>query len=241
LRDRPVPSGRTVYCVPSAGTGARTFLASFASSPLRENLRVVQLPGREDRIDEPCMDDVMQMAALVAHAVAAEQCENYALFGHSFGALVMLETARSLERMHAPAPAVLAVAACLPPHLPAFDRFDEMTPAQIVEVLQNLGGLDLSGPRGERLRPLILPALIADCRASTRYLDAAGRGTVHSPIVAMGGSRDPAVAVERMAGWREYTDAGFSAQEYPGGHFFPLESELALRTVIDWHPDPAAT
>lgn len=231
-----MPSGRTVYCAPSAGTGARTFLASFARSPLRENLRVVQLPGREDRVGESCLDDIMEMAALIAQAIVAERSGDYALFGHSFGALVMLETARSLERIHAPAPAVLAVAACVPPHLPAFARWDEMEPAEMAEALQDLGGLDFSGQRGERLRPLVLPALAADCRASTRYLDAPGRGAVHSPILAMSGSRDPAVTVEGMAGWREYTDSSFSAREYPGGHFFPLESELPLRTVIDWEP-----
>ncbi|MEU9479456.1 alpha/beta fold hydrolase [Streptomyces sp. NPDC048191] len=236
--DGPVPRGRTVYCVPAAGTGARGFLVPFARSPVRGNLRVVQLPGREDRLDEPCMDDVLEMAALVADAVAGADADDYALFGHSFGALVMLETARRLERIHAPAPALLAVAACAAPHVPAFMRFDEMEPRRIAEALRDLGGLDFSGPLGDELAALVLPALSADCRASTRYLDAPGQGTVACPILAMGGTLDPAVTRERTAAWRGYTDSGCAVREYAGGHFFPLESDLPLRAVVDWKPGP---
>ncbi|MDE0775683.1 MAG: alpha/beta fold hydrolase [Nocardioides sp.] len=235
-RDCPVRDGdgRTVYCVPSAGTGARTFLASHAFSPLRNHLRVVQLPGREDRAAESCLEDVHVMAGLIADAVVADACEDYALFGHSFGALVMLEVARILVRAGAPAPAVVALAACAPPHLSAFARFDEMTPTQIVEALADLGGLDLHGERGERLLPLVLPALAADSRASARYARTAERAAISSPVLAMCGSHDVAVTTHQAAGWGDYTDAGLVVTEYPGGHFFPLESDLPLRAVVEW-------
>jgi surfactin synthase thioesterase subunit len=38
--------------------------------------------------------------------------------------------------------------------------------------------------------------------------------------------------VEKMASWRDYTDSGFVAWEYAGGHFFPVESDLPLRAVV---------
>ncbi len=235
VKDDPAASSsRVVYCVPAAGAGARTFLLPHAPSPLRQQLRVVQLPGREDRIGEPCLEDIHDMAALVAEAIAADGCGDYALFGHSFGALVMLETARILEQTSAPAPAVLGVAACAPPQLPPFASFDQLDPAEIVEALQDLGGLDLRGQRGERLKPLVLPALTADSRAFTRYLAAPPRAPIASPVLALCGSRDPAVTVEQAAGWREHTRSAFAVQEFRGGHFFPLESELPLRAVAQW-------
>ncbi len=213
----------------------------FARSPLRGSLRVAQLPGREDRLDEPCLDDIVEMAALLADAIAEEGADDYALYGHSFGALVALETARRLDRGHAPAPALLAVAACAAPHLPQAVRFDEMEPMEIAEALRNLGGLNFSGPLGEKVAAVVLPSLSADCRASTRYLDAfgaCGAGRIASPILAQGGTLDPAVTREKVAAWRDHTDSGFAAQEYAGGHFFPLESELPLRAVVDWRPAP---
>ncbi|MGW3949490.1 thioesterase II family protein [Streptomyces sp. NPDC004752] len=234
--DESVPPSRTVYCVPAAGTGARSFLVPFARSSLRANLRVVQLPGREDRLDEPCLDDIVEMAALIAEAIAEEGVDNYALYGHSFGALVALETARRLDRMHAPAPALLAVAACAAPHLPQAVRFDEMAPREIAEALRNLGGLNFSGPLGDRVAAVVLPPLSADCRASTRYLDSFGAGKVASPILAQAGALDPAVPRERVAAWRDYTDSGFAVRSYAGGHFFPLESDLPLRAIIEWEP-----
>ncbi|MER6088019.1 thioesterase II family protein [Streptomyces bluensis] len=238
--DGAVPPSRTVYCVPAAGTGARSFLVPFARSPLRGNLRVVQLPGREDRLDEPCLDDIREMAALIADAIAEEGVDDYALYGHSFGALVTLETARRLDRMHAPAPALLAVGACAAPHLPQAVRFDEMEPMEIAEALRNLGGLNFSGPLGDKVAAVVLPSLSADCRASTRYLDAFGEGKIASPILAQGGVLDPAVTMAKVAAWCDYTDSGFAARAYAGGHFFPLESDLPLRAVVDWDRNQAA-
>ncbi|WP_326809816.1 thioesterase domain-containing protein [Streptomyces scopuliridis] len=165
--------------------------------------------------------------------------EDFALFGHSFGALVMLETARRLERIHAPTGrALVAVAACAAPHLPPFARFDEMAPMQVAEALQDLGGLDFSGPRGDEPAALVLPSLSADCRASTRYPDAPGQGTIGSPILAQSGTLDPAVTTEKMAPWRDYTDSGSAVRAHAGGHSFPPESDLPLREMVEWTPEP---
>lgn len=229
--DGTAPPARTVYCAPAAGTGAQSFLASFARWPLRANLRVVQLPGREDRMGEPHLADLTEMADLVAEAVAADGADDYALFGHSFGALVMLETARRLEHRRRP-PALLAVAACAPPHLPT-RGFDGMDSAQIAEAFQDLGRMDFSGPLGEKLAALVLPALTADCRAFSKYLAAPDTRPVGVPILAMSGTLDAAIPAEKAAAWRHYTRAGFTALEFGGGHFFPLESDLPLRAVID--------
>jgi surfactin synthase thioesterase subunit len=223
-----------VYCVPAAGIGARSFLVPFAHSPLRRCLRVVQLPGREDRLKDPCMDDIFEMAELIAEAIAGEGAEDYALFGHSFGALVMLETARRLEAMNGPAPALLAVAACPSPRASSSPRYGEVEPAELARVLRISGRLDSSDPLGDELAALVLPSLDADIRAVARYLDARDHGVVASPILAMNGALDATVPAERMVSWHECTQSDFVVQEYGGGHFFPLESDRPLRAVVEW-------
>lgn len=241
LRSFPVRSGetpqsaspRTLYCVPAAGVGARAFLMPFAHSRLRTALRVVQLPGREDRLHEPAVEDVPQIARALAASVHAAQRESvnpsgYALFGHSFGAMVVLETARVLEDLGAAPPAVLAVAGCVPPHLPSVVRFEEMDDDEIVVALADLGGVDLRGDIGRELAALVLPALRADCRAFAGYLRTVGERTVGCPVLALSGSTDDAVPLDKITEWRRYTRAGFTAQEVSGDHFFPVRSEHAL-------------
>lgn len=232
--DPPAPT-RTIYCAPAAGTGARTFLVPFARSPVRESLRVVQLPGREDRVREPCMDDIREMAALTAEAIAPG-AGDYALFGHSFGAALMLETARRLERIGAPPPALLAVAGFAPPHVTLPVQLHGLTDAEVAKAVQDLGGLEFSGPRADELKARVLPALGADFRALARYLDAPGEGVVATPILAMTGALDTSVSLAELASWRSYTTARFEAREFAGGHFFPLESDVPLRAVADWTP-----
>jgi pyochelin biosynthesis protein PchC len=233
---------RIIFCAPAAGTGARGFLAPHARAPFRRSLRVVQLPGREDRCDEAFLDDIVDIGTLVARAVYAaadQQCiEDLALFGHSFGALVMLEAVREIERMGGMSIAVLAVAACAPPNLPMPFDVERLGTADIAETLSDLGGLDFTRPGGRDLAAIILPTLAADIRACARYLSVAGTEPVATPIVAMNGSLDRAVTATKMAAWRPYTKSSFTQREYPGGHFFPRESELPLQALMDW---PAAT
>ncbi|MGH3167638.1 MAG: thioesterase II family protein [Trebonia sp.] len=232
------PPDRVVYCVPAAGAGARSFLNPFARSSLRACLRVVQLPGREDRLNDPCIDDIMDMAALIAAAIAEAGAGDYALFGHSFGALVMLETARRLEQLHARTPALLAVAACPSPRVSSGVPFGKLEPADLATALRGSGRLDSADPLGDELAALVMPSLDADCGAVARYLGAPGHGEVASPILAMGGALDQIVTVEKMASWRECTQSDFEFREYPGGHFFPLESDLPLRAVAEWRRGP---
>ncbi|MGH3939864.1 MAG: thioesterase II family protein [Pseudonocardiaceae bacterium] len=237
--EEPARPGRTVYCVPSAGTGAHGFLVPFARSSLRRNLRVVQLPGREDRLGEPCLEDLPRMAELIAAAIAtqvAEEGGDYALFGHSFGAMVMFETVQVLERMRVPAPALLAVAACAPPIFPSLVRFERMEPVEMVKALRDLGGADFSGPRGGEMATLVFPSLRADCLALTRYIESPGQKAVACPILAMGGTQDTAVPMGKIALWRDHTESAFMTREFAGGHFFPVESDLPLRAVVDWNP-----
>lgn len=229
----PVTAPRIVYCVPAAGAGARAFLVPFAKSSLRPALRVVQLPGREDRLLEPPVEHISEIARALAARIVAENVDDYALFGHSFGAMVMLETTRALEDLGAPPPAVLTVAACIPPHLPSVVRFEEMDDDEIVVALANLGGVDLRGEVGRELASLVLPALRADCRAFSRYLGTAGDRPVGCPVLALCGSTDDGVPLAKVVEWNRYTRAGFTAREIPGDHFFPVRSEDALRAGLE--------
>lgn len=232
--EQPDTSGRVVYCVPAAGTGARSFLVSFARSPLRGCLRVAQLPGREDRLAEPCMDDILEMAELVADTIVADGVDDYALFGHSFGSLVMWEAARLLEKREVAAPAVLAVAACPAPVASSSLELHMVRPADLAEEWRLAGRLDLSDPLADELAALVLPTLAADCAAVARYLDGSAREPVAVPILAMSGQLDASAPPEKLALWRGCTRSDFTLREYDGTHFFPLESDQPLRTVLDW-------
>lgn len=70
----------------------------------------LEYPGHGDRAGEVCVTDPLALAAECAAAVHASQHARpipYALFGHSFGALLAFEATRTLRRVHRDRPILL--------------------------------------------------------------------------------------------------------------------------------------
>src|ERR1700712_4687720 len=97
FHESPGASARLV-CFPHAGGAATYFYPlSRTLAPSIEAL-AVQYPGRQDRRAEPCVDDIHELADLVAPALLEWADRPLALFGHSMGATLAFEVAGRLEK-----------------------------------------------------------------------------------------------------------------------------------------------
>src|SRR6186997_2012600 len=117
---RPEPAAsfrRRLFCFPFAGGGAATFRAW--RSALAQDVEVVgvQLPGREGRFREPAFQEMTPLVEQLAVAIGSLFDRPVTFFGHSAGALVAFELARTLEVKWGLALERLIVGGCNPPHL----------------------------------------------------------------------------------------------------------------------------
>ena len=77
----------------------------------------VEIPGRGRRQGDPAINDVKQLASMLAHSLPLSD-KPYAIFGTCLGAIVGYEIVREVERSQcAPMPVALMPAAVSPPHL----------------------------------------------------------------------------------------------------------------------------
>ena len=114
----PGPEGLPVLlCLAPAGAGCgqyRTWQTALAPG-----IAVMggQLPGREERWDDPPVADFDEAVERIATAFAARLAPGarFAVFGHSFGGLLGHEIVHRLAGEHGLRASVLAVAACRPP------------------------------------------------------------------------------------------------------------------------------
>lgn len=232
LRQTQVSSRAPVlYCLPHAGAGASVYRSWVGALP---GIAVVpvQLPAREGRFqDEP----YERMAALVGDLaeVVLAQGRPFALYGHSFGALVAFELLRELRRRGGPDPLHFFVSGFVAPHT----RFDDdepvmgMSEPQLVGLLRDLGGTPewlLSDPAAVRM---LLPAVRADfCVKETyEYYD---EPPLTVPITAFASTADPRVREDRIACWREQTLGEFRLHTFTGGHFAVFEQSAATHRHI---------
>jgi medium-chain acyl-[acyl-carrier-protein] hydrolase len=148
-------------------------------------------------------------------------------YGHSMGALVGFETARSLRHSGAPLPLMMLLAAYPPPHAAlARTPMPPLSDKEFIEKLRRWQGLSESVLQNAELMEFLLPVLRADFEACDTY-EYSPEVPLDCPLIMYGGSEDQAVALEDLQAWSTHTSKSFSVSMLPGNHFF-IQSHRTL-------------
>jgi medium-chain acyl-[acyl-carrier-protein] hydrolase len=233
VRPRPSPRARLrLFCLPHAGGGASAFRAWADALPPEVDVCPVQLPGRENRVAEPAFDRAPPLVEALADALEPLLALPFALFGHSNGALVGFELARTLRMRGRPGPAHLFASGRRAPHLPSGRPPTHHLPdAEFLADLQELGGIPPQILEHRELLEVLLPTLRADVAIHETY-EFGEQPPLACPITAYGGLADPKVSREQLQAWDRHTAASFVMRLFPGGHFYLQEERAAvLRTL----------
>src|SRR5258708_8192662 len=95
----PRPSPRAslrLFCFPHAGAGVSAFSTWTPELLPGVELCLVQLPGRENRIQETPITRLSVLVQMMADALSPTMTRPFAFFGHSMGALIAFELAPPL-------------------------------------------------------------------------------------------------------------------------------------------------
>lgn len=224
-------TGTRLYCFPHAGASAAVYAKWQEAAG--DDLRIcpVQLPGRAERGREAPHLDAHALVDDVLRGLGGEFTGDYALFGHSTGALIAYLIARRITEQGGPPPRHLFVSGRVAPHLPNPRRkFHPLPVDEFVEELRALGGLPDVLLRERELLNMFLPLLRADLSVNETYQHVPGP-PLAVPLTVFGGHGDPQADDVELAGWRELS--GDSAMfTYPGGHFYLEDRVPELLGVV---------
>jgi len=230
----PKPEAKIrLFFFPHAGGGPVVFAPWLPQLPSAIEGWTVHLPGRGSRYSEPAYKELRPLVERLSQAIEPLLDQPYALFGHSFGALVAFELARSLRRCGLPRPVTLFVSACGAPHLPdPHPPIHALPNAQFLKALEKFNGLSPELLRQPEVMDLFLPALRADVQAFETYIYPP-EPPLKCRIVAFGGTDDPRLSREGLEAWAVQTDAAFQLQYFPGDHFFIHTAREAIIASIE--------
>jgi len=170
----------------------------------------------------------------LAQAISPYLDKPCAFFGHSLGALVSFELARTLRQREGFCPVRLLVSAHRGPHLPDLHPpiYDLPLP-EFVQHLRLLQGTPEEVLQHEELMQVLLPTLRAEFTLAETYTYIPGE-PLACACSAFGGLRDTHVSRAELAAWQQQTSSTFIVRMFPGDHFF-LHSDriLLLRAIAD--------
>ena len=174
------------------------------------------------------------MVRQLAEALRPQLDKPFAFFGHSMGALLAFELARSLQESERLAPLHLFVAGLNAPQLPRkLDYLAGLDGEELVAELKRLKGTPEAVLQLGALMELLLPALKADFTLCARYMYRPA-DPLPCPITAIGGRQDPYTDLPGLEAWREQTRGAFAVRMVPGDHFFPATHRvLVLRMLAE--------
>lgn len=234
-RSRPNPGAAVrLFCIPYAGGAASVFHAWAAELPASVELTAIELPGRGARLRQPALTRVDEAARGIADAIAPDLDRPYALFGHSFGAVLSFELVRELRRRGAAPPILLIASARRAPHLPKRSAFaHRLSDADLAQHLRELKGTPEEVLASAELMDLVLPIVRADLTADETYVCREDE-PLEVPIRAFGGTDDTTFPPEDLAAWAVHTRGGFDLELFPGDHFFVHAERARVLERIAW-------
>lgn len=207
--------------VPHAGGSGNVYYPMSRHLPPGWDLFLLDLPGRGRRYTSAPLADMASVVARVTDDVLAV-CDGTptALFGHSLGAVVASETARSLQAEGA-APVWVGVSGRQAPMLQPANRLldPSLSDVELARRLARLGGLPDRLDELPEFRDRFLQLIRADLRALDSYRPDPHRQPLSCPLTVFTSTEDVMAPPSGASAWSRETAAAFRQQVFDGGHF----------------------
>lgn len=228
---RPHPAARLrIFCLPYAAGWPWAFRGWPAGLGADIEVCAICLPGRGRRTDAAAAS-IDELVAGLCDAMEPKLDLPYALYGHSFGALVAFELAAELERQGAPLPRRVFVSGSTAPgthtsRAPLHELPDDALAAEMLALN--------TAPSPALADPSVLATTLALFRADLRlaeqhrFRDA----ILSSSLTAFFGEDDPSATAAEVARWQAFARGGFELRGFPGDHFFVHSQQDLLLEAI---------
>jgi medium-chain acyl-[acyl-carrier-protein] hydrolase len=210
-----------LFCLPHAGGGATAFRFWKINLPSFVQVCPILLPGREARIAEDPYTDLDSLVEALTQELLPWLDQPFAIFGHSMGALLAFEWARSLRRTGQFKPSWIFLSGRAAPDKRTDASLRLLPDDEFLEELnRRYQGIPQELLDAPELMQVFLPILRADISVVESYQFEEDT-PLECPVTVFGGVNDRMATYDQLFAWKRHTSERFQLQLFPGGHFYP--------------------
>lgn len=219
-----------LYTISYAGGFAFTFLKWKKFLDPSINLYPTELTGRGSKINEPLCETIEEMAESILSQISNSE-QDYVLFGHSMGALVILEIYRKLKKRGQNLPKKVLLSGMKPPHLYVRRNYHLLDEERFKDKLFEMGGIPKEITTDEEFTNHLFYLLRNDFKAVESYQYTDNLPIFDCPVTVFNSEAD--IARETMKEWALYTNHSFEYYQFEGTHFFINENTRTVVQIIN--------
>jgi len=223
-----------LLCFPYAGASSSIFLKW---RKYFDSVKIIPIdpPGRGKRmIEPPCktMEDMIidikkQLLMLV------DLNEEYSVYGHSMGCLLIFELLHELQKANLPMPVHVFLSGKNPPDIAVETSIHQLNDTEFIEKVLNMGGMEASFFENPSLTKLFLPILRADLCVVETYCYTEKKQPLHVDISVFFSPNDMWTDIRYINRWSDFTSGSFSLYNFTGDHFFIFKNEDKITGIIE--------
>ncbi len=223
-----------IFCFPYAGGSARVYKSWQKYLPPEIEVVPIEVKGRGKRYGEKLCDNMGEMVQDVFGQIRDQLQEGeYAIYGHSMGAVVAHEICYKIIEEELPTPLHLFLSGRQAPHCPKDEEektyllSDDKFRAKLVDY----GGTPTEVLENDELMKIFVPILRGDFKVCDTYKHQKQNYKFDFGITIMTGLEED-LSEEQIEGWQIYTGKKLNNHRFPGGHFFIHEYTFNILRII---------
>jgi len=221
-----------VFCIPFAGGSVGSYVDIFRGIKNAE-VKLIELSGHGGRYNEGLYDYFFQAVDDIYQYIYEnmEEDRDYAIFGHSMGALIAYEVYYKLFENNVKLPKYLFLSGCKAPGLERNERNYKLSDNELIEKIRDMNGTQQEILRHPEFRIYFLPIIRADYKLIENYKHVQKSSKIQVPTIIFYGDKDE-IKEEDIISWSDYTQEKPEFFRFTGGHFFIYDHSQEILEII---------
>ncbi|WP_337966386.1 thioesterase domain-containing protein [uncultured Flavobacterium sp.] len=225
-----------LFCLPFAGGAANLYEQWNKNLSKEIELCPINLAGRGNRIMEKPYNNLEEAVNDIFNIIKDDISESdYAIFGHSMGALLAYELVQKILNLGKKAPLHVFFSGRKPVHIRKTKKlYSDMNALEFKEAVLSLGVTPREIFENSDLNEIFVPILRSDFKIAETFVERPEIIPFNFDISVLVG-KDEEITVEEAEQWKLYTTKKCAVYYIKGGHFFLLNEQQAVIDIVNNH------